>query len=76
MKNFVMNSDDTHFLKLNLIFSLPYPIYKNCDSALNRLNDLHSVLEKLERTKENAQLARSIYNECDFILNTLEGYDW
>lgn len=72
MQHFIMNSDD---IKTNLEFALRYPLHKTVTSALNRFHQLQDYVDKLPKSESNRDLIFRCLNECDFILNTLEGYD-
>lgn len=70
---FVDNAD-TVSLK-NLTFKLRYPLYKTVNSALKQFHGLQQIVETTPKTDANRDFIFGCLNECDFILNILEGYD-
>ena len=66
---------DENIVSCNLEFKLRYPLYKTITAALDRFHDLHKVVESIPKDASNRDLMFKYLNECDFILNTLEGYD-
>lgn len=58
-----------------LIFKLRYPLFRTAQDSLDRFCELKAIASSLPQNKDTAPVLMSLFQECDYILNVLEGYD-
>lgn len=75
MSQYTMFVDEADTVSLNINFKLRYPLYKTVTAALKRFHALQQIAEATPKEDANRDFIFGCLNECDFILNTLEGYD-